>query len=110
MSAEEDTLDDELPEEVDPAEGWEFAARRLIEVEAERIEQSTREVTRDLRALDDPSIGVARGSAAEVRTLITRLERLAEVVEAVDPGVADRDELEAVTDDGTNTSDAEGEA
>lgn len=96
----------------DEADGvdWEGAGRVLLQARAEAAERDVRDALRPLRNLEDPGLGVPRHTAAELRTAISKLQGLAEAVEEVDPAVGDLDELDTVTDDGTNTSDAEGEA
>jgi hypothetical protein len=79
------STDRDLPDEVDPAEGWECAGRQLLAVEGERVEKEAQEISRQQRQLRDPSLNVGTDTAHDVQQLIYRLERLSKILAELDP-------------------------
>ena len=105
------STDHDLPDEVEPAKGWEYAGRELLSAEADRLEEQAKEISIELRQLDDPSCGVPkRGTTHDVRQLIYRLERIASIVEELDPSVGDGGDLPDEEERAANGHDADASA
>lgn len=97
--------DDDLPDEVDPAEGWEFAGRELLSFAAEKIEREMVKTLRSVQRLDDPSLHLPHQTGTDIRQLIYRLERLAEIADELDPAVSDpADDKQATADHGADAT------
>ena len=89
---------------------WEGAGRELLQRQAESVEQEVRDALRPLRQAGRDGGGVREGTAAELQTAVTRLESLAAIANTLDPSAGSIEDLDTVTDDGTNSPTVEGES